>query len=282
MRTITLEEYASLSRPECEWVVQGMIPKPGFVILAGPPKSGKSYLAIQLALAIAKGQEFLGHPTEKHTVLYLQFDTSELVWRDRLQKLREAGVDITGDVRMIDPAFQPTWVNIQRQDTQVALSAAIQESAADVVVIDVLREIHTADENDSTQMKVVCDILRSLTYGRTVVLIHHSRKLTFMDERDPVQVHRGSSYITGMADAVWLLDRKHLYIKSRFDKDMTIELRQGTSHLFYRVTPVAHSPVVQPVVGLPPLPTSVLVPRPVESPSPALSLPMSARLRAYE
>src|SRR2546422_4574369 len=52
-----------------------------------------------------------------------------------------SGVDIGGAVRMIDPAFQPTWVNIQRPDTQTTLTAAIEHSGATVVVIDVLREI---------------------------------------------------------------------------------------------------------------------------------------------
>ena len=67
--------------PELHYVVEGFLPQ-GLALLASPPKYGKSWLAMQLCLAVSQGQPFLGMPTRQATCLYLAVEDG----RQRLQK----------------------------------------------------------------------------------------------------------------------------------------------------------------------------------------------------
>ena len=52
-----------------EFVVRGLLPK-GLSILGGAPKIGKSWLMLELALRVAKGEPMWGMETKQGTVLY--------------------------------------------------------------------------------------------------------------------------------------------------------------------------------------------------------------------
>ena len=61
--------------PPINWVVPGVLPE-GLTILAGKPKLGKSWLALDMALAVAAGGDVLGvHGADGLVVLLLdRFD----------------------------------------------------------------------------------------------------------------------------------------------------------------------------------------------------------------
>ena len=67
--------------------IPGLLPK-GLVVLAGKPHSGKSHLALQLALSIATGQPFLDYfPTDKGGVAYVSLEDGEQELQKRLIEL---------------------------------------------------------------------------------------------------------------------------------------------------------------------------------------------------
>jgi RecA-family ATPase len=217
VRTVSLKEYCHIERPSLHWLLPGFLPQPGFLLLLGEPFIGKSFLALQLSLALAQGQTFLRQRCRPSRVLYLQFDTSELVWKERLQSLVSSGVELPDTVYMVHPEDQKVNLNILNPSHQQYLTQLLAACQPHVVVIDVLREIHQADEQDSTQMKAVGDALMSLFQHRTLIVLHHTRKI----DDDAIitrlsNVSRGSSYITGKADATWLLHKGQLYTESRF------------------------------------------------------------------
>ena len=213
---VTLDEYVTLPRPNLEWIVQDLIPRPGLILLLGEAKSGKSFLALQLALAISKGEKFLNKTTTKSKVLFLQFDTSELVWRERMRKIQDAGVSLSSNIYMLHPATQPKGMNILDQKLNGYLRDAIRDCNPDVIIFDVLREIHNGDEQDSTAMKMVGDQLMSLLDGRAGIVLHHPKKLGELPPK-VIDSARGSSYLAGKADAVWLLHQGILHIESRLE-----------------------------------------------------------------
>lgn len=59
-----------------EFIVDGMLPC-GMTFLSGAPKIRKSFLALQLAIAVASGQVFLGHKTKQCDVAYLDLEGSK-------------------------------------------------------------------------------------------------------------------------------------------------------------------------------------------------------------
>lgn len=219
MRLVTLAEYATLARPSIGWLLHKLIPRPGITLLLGPPKVGKSFLALQLGLAIAQGREFLGQaPAQPSRVLYVQLDTSESAWRDRLKDALEAGYDLGGPLLMVHPEDQPL-VDILTPNGRAWCAAVLHAAAPDLVILDVLREVHNRDENDNTAMKQVGDAIVQTFGAYALLLIHHTRKIPQdVHDPDPVIWGRGASYLTGKADAIWLLHGSRLKIVSRFDE----------------------------------------------------------------
>jgi RecA-family ATPase len=216
VRAVPLADYVVLERPSLNWLIPDLLPKPGMLLLLGEPFAGKSFLAFQLALMLAQGGMFLHKKCRQSRVLYLQFDPSELVWRDRILSIQKAGVNLAGPIFMVHPDDNRRNMHILTLEHQRFLQECLVASQPDVVIIDVLREIHSCDEQDSTQMKQVGDALMQIFHGVSIVLIHHTKKL---DAEKPIEVinsSRGSSYITGKADATWLLHQGRLHTVSRF------------------------------------------------------------------
>ena len=221
-RLVTASEYVELERPELDWIIPGLIPKPSLIMLVGPPKVGKSYLALQLALNVANGGNFLNRPCAPGRVLYLQLDTSEKVWRDRLLILKEQGVSLDGPLLMVNPDHQIFPVDILTPAGKAWMRLMIEEANPDLIILDVLRECHSVDENDSTQMKLVGDSLCELTGGKAVVFLHHASKIPAdVIDPDPIIYSRGSTYLTGKVDSYWMLYNHRLRIDSRFTERET-------------------------------------------------------------
>lgn len=232
-RVVSANSYIDVPRPSLSWLVPSYVPSPGLVLLIGEPKAGKSFLGLQVALSVAGGTPFLGQPVASAPVLYLQFDTSETVWRERLSHLRSSGVTLPNNLFMIHPDDQPTRTNVLTHETQAMLKSALEACNPKLVVVDVLRECHSADEQDSTSMKQVGDQLMTLFAGRTILLIHHTVKLyENYGTPSPINAARGSSYITGKADAIWLLHNNVLAIASRFHKDERRSCRRNSTGLW--------------------------------------------------
>lgn len=235
MRIVNPKEYISSPRPTTNWIVDGLIPKPGYMLLLGPPKTGKSFLAWDIASKVAQGHNVLGHVMTNgpKKVLYVQLDTKDMAWTDRLRKFEDAGqnLDIPNLV-MIHPDDLNLPMLVTESRGAHDLKLAITQSQAELVVIDVLREIHQEDENDSTGMKKVFDALEPLTRQVSVLLVHHTRKMSPDDKAspDPISLARGSSYITGRVDAFWLLygdaPNRKLYYESRFQEASVQTARQ--------------------------------------------------------
>ena len=80
--TVTGEELMNKDLPPTRMVVHRLIPQ-GLHILAGAPKTGKSWLTLWLCLQVAKGEPVWELPTERGTVLYLCLEDSLRRIQDR-------------------------------------------------------------------------------------------------------------------------------------------------------------------------------------------------------
>src|SRR3990172_575458 len=170
-------QFQATPRPGVRWLVHGLIPKPGRFLLVGLPKVGKSNLALQIALAVSQGRDFLGAQVEKRRVLFLQFDATDFEWKDRFDTLKEAGVDLSGDNLVVAPEHLPLPFNTQNLQHQIWLEKLLKDEHPDLVVIDVLRELHSADEDSSTEMKNACSPLFQILRPYSCLILHHTTKL---------------------------------------------------------------------------------------------------------
>jgi len=144
---------------------------------------------------------------------------SPLVMRERLVDLETLGWNLDLDIFTLHPDTKPTRVDILKSECRDWMRKVNDEIAPGVVILDPFRDLHNADENESRDMKIVSDWILDVFHNQAVLLVHHVTKIP--DEFNPeyadvVKIVRGSSQITGVADAVWLLHDKWLVTVSRF------------------------------------------------------------------
>ena len=71
-KTIKIESWDEIQDEPVEWLIEGVIPKGSFTALYGPPGSFKSFIALDIAEAIATGRTWMGREVSKPgAVLYL-------------------------------------------------------------------------------------------------------------------------------------------------------------------------------------------------------------------
>jgi len=71
-KTIKIESWDEIQDEPVEWLIEGVIPKGSFTALYGPPGSFKSFIALDIAEAIATGRSWMGRSVNKTgAVLYL-------------------------------------------------------------------------------------------------------------------------------------------------------------------------------------------------------------------
>lgn len=169
-----------------EWLIEGIIPKGSVSLLFGRGGIGKTTLALQICDAIASGGSFLGIPTEKTPVIYVDYENSLAILVDRLKKV--GGEQILFWTAADSPA------QLDR-DPQAYMSLLKSHPNA-LLIFDTLRSAQTGDENESRSMALVMQTLRQLRdQGATVILLHHTRK-------GSDSTYKGSTAIFDLVDHV--------------------------------------------------------------------------------
>ena len=158
--------------PPLAWRVRGVLPAVGLAALYGPSASGKSFLAFDMAAAIAEGQRWFDCRVEAAPVVYAALE-GEAGFKLRAQAWETSrGRALPDGLRMMLQPFKLT-------DGQDVLDLAAVVPAGAVVVLDTLnRSAPTADENSSRDMGEILEAaktLQTLTRG-LVLLVHHTGK----------------------------------------------------------------------------------------------------------
>ena len=92
LRTIDARTLADAVLEPPGYAVKDLLVQ-GLHILAGAPKTGKSWLALWLCQQVAGGEKVWGHPTQQGTVLYLCLEDGYHRLQDRLELWRMAWPD---------------------------------------------------------------------------------------------------------------------------------------------------------------------------------------------
>jgi hypothetical protein len=71
-KTVNIEAWDDIQDEPVEWLIHGILPSKSFSALFGPPGSFKSFIALDMAEAIATGRPWMGNEVEKQgAVLYI-------------------------------------------------------------------------------------------------------------------------------------------------------------------------------------------------------------------
>lgn len=176
--------------PPLAWRVRGVLPAVGLAALYGPSASGKSFLAFDMAAAIAEGQSWFDCRIEAAPVVYAALE-GEAGFKLRAQAWEVSrGRNLPAGLTMMMQPFKLT----EPQDVQ-DLAAVVPAGA--VVFLDTLnRAAPTADENSSKDMGEILQAAKRLQAitGGLVVLVHHTGK-------DSARGLRGHSSLFAAMDA---------------------------------------------------------------------------------
>lgn len=166
--------------PAIPWIVDGLVPERGRVLLAGEPKRArKTWTLMSLALAVASGEPFLGFPTVKPgPALYLSGEERFASVHQRMTLLAN-GARLGRDL----PVYvAPTGAPVPRLDTSADLDKvrrAVEQIEPVLCVFEPWARLRGAgDENDASAVAPILNWLSRLANdsGAAVVLAHHLRK----------------------------------------------------------------------------------------------------------
>jgi hypothetical protein len=212
-RRLTLMPFNDITLSTARrYLVKGVAPYPGLTVIWGPPKSGKSFWTLDLALHVALGREYRGKRVHQGPVIYCCFEgQSGISARVEAFRLRFLPEDADSVPFFLQPA--PMDLIKEHQD----LIGAIRANANPVaVVLDTLNRSLNGSENSDEDMGnyiKAADAIRE-AFDCSVLVVHHCGN---NDSRP-----RGHTSLTGAADARLAVTRdlaKNILVEIEFMKD---------------------------------------------------------------
>ena len=198
----------------------------GLGFLCASPKTGKSWLAMDISICVATGTPLWGHKTQRGCVLHIPLE-------DTYERLRKRLWLITDEVE--GNLFFATRAETLGKGLLDQLAMFYDEHPdLKLVVIDTLQMIRSSirDYSYSSDYRELADLKRFADQRSiTILLIHHTRK---MGDSDVMNTVSGTNAITGAADFTWVLTKP-----SRDSRDGTLsitgrDMEQRKIHLEFK------------------------------------------------
>lgn len=201
---IRADELDSMQLEKPFFVVEKILPC-GLVIVASPPKYGKSWLVLDACISAATGTKLLGFKTNKCGVLYLALEDSYNRLQERMKKVLNGRI-----------APKEFAASIRAADLGHGLIKQLEDYLAKypetkLIVIDTFAKIraetrrgesaYTADYREVGQLKAFAD-----AHKICLVLVHHTKKMR--DIGDVFANISGTMGLTGAADTMIVMSKE--------------------------------------------------------------------------
>ena len=170
--------------PRYDYLVKGVLTENEMSFLLGESQSGKSFVAIDMAMAVARGTDWFGRKVHRGGVIYQAGESARGVRRRRFPAYRiahDCGRDNLPVVMLEKPVdFYNSDEDVEAFIDECKHWARVFRSANDedlkLIIIDTFNKATPgANENDGKDMGAVlarCDRVRRET-GAHVMLVHH-------------------------------------------------------------------------------------------------------------
>lgn len=191
-QVIPAHEFAS-SAPQT-WRIKGVLPEAELVVMFGASGSGKSFMALDMGAAIARGVDWRGKKVKKGRVAYIAAEGAG-GFRKRLTAYAQANQFSLED---LDLGVIHAAPNMMEKSDAAAVAKAVKAwGGADLIIVDTFAQVMPgANENageDVGKALTHCKRIHEAT-GAMIMLIHHAGK-------DAARGARGWSGLRAAADA---------------------------------------------------------------------------------
>ena len=184
------------------WLIDQLWTAQAVGIIGGRPKCNKTWLALEMAVAVASGSACLNRfavPSTGRVLLYAAEDSASDL-RLRLQSLaHHHGIPLASlDLRVITADS----LRLDRAADQERLTATLLLHRPALLILDPLVRLHAIDENAAGEIAALLGYLRGLQRqsGSAIALIHHARKNVAADGGAGYSL-RGSSDLYAWVDS---------------------------------------------------------------------------------
>lgn len=205
---VTRVARVSSDRVQPAWLVEGLWGEQAVGFIGGTPKAGKTWLALELAFAVASGRPCLGRfPVARRgrVLLYAAEDTAADI-RHRVLAIAVSRGQSDLDQLPIG-LITSASLRLDTAEHQERLALTIEKTEPALLVLDPLVRLHRGDENSAAEISALLGHLREIqrSYGVAIVLVHHVRKA---GSGQPGQALRGSGDLHAWSDSnLYLLTR---------------------------------------------------------------------------
>lgn len=186
--------HSFASATSLEWWVKQVLPKAGLAVLYGASGSGKSFVMLDMCMAIARGTAWRDKRVRQGRVAYIAAEGSAGFRKRVAAYAQQNEVDLT-QVPMVVLNAAPNLMDAK--DSAAVAAAVAAAGGADVIVVDTLAQtMPGANENAGEDVGKAlghCKRIHEAT-GALVVLVHHSGK-------DQARGARGWSGLRAACDA---------------------------------------------------------------------------------
>lgn len=176
------------------WIVKGVLPQAGLAVMYGASGSGKSFAALDLAMAVARGVEWRQRRVKQGPVAYIAAEGADGFRKRVVAYAQRTGVDLESlPLTVLNGA--PNLM--LPKDADDISAGALAVGRPSVVIVDTLAQTTPgADENAAEDMGKALGHCRRIhqATGALVLLIHHSGK-------DQTKGARGWSGLRAACDA---------------------------------------------------------------------------------
>lgn len=204
-----------------DWLITEVFERNRLITVFGEPKSGKSFIAIAMACAVARGSDFYGHKAKKAPVVYLAGEGVSGI-RRRLSvynqseyggSLKEAPLFLSNRGSRINEAEEyqklEDEINLLKQEVgQIGL-----------IIFDTFQRNFSGDENSAQEVNKFVKAADQLIhdFDCTVLLVHHTG-------RGNKGRARGSSVLDASIDGEFIVERKDKTVGDK--KEMFVKMKQ--------------------------------------------------------
>lgn len=202
---MSVSQFVEKAVDAVDWLVEGVIQRGANGMMIARPKCGKSWTVLDLAVALASGQQWFDFfiPKRVKVAVVSREDHYGLTQNRAIRLSRQRNLtpgELDGWLYVNAKGLKPK-IMLDYPDDVAALITDLKRQQTEFLILDVMRVLHGAEENDNTEMQKVIDVLNHIQTetGAAICLIHHDSK---KEGATLTERARGASAIAGWAEFI--------------------------------------------------------------------------------